>query len=292
MAYATLARFKGYAPQINIYGQQTLTITGAPTGGTFKLDHNGDLTAVLNHNAAPGAVQTALRALTGLGNVLVSGERGGPWVVIDDTGGLSARLVISANSLTGGTSPTLTSSLTVEEILTEETQFIDTYVGHGWNNAAEDTRPVVGEGFSVLWPPAYVAGSISLIEGPSGITTPDYIEDNGKLIAIDAYTSGGWLADVAYEITADFGYGDPPEDIIKACLQLAVRSWQSRGAGFSDVVGVEGSSAVGYNKALPSQVKLILDAYHDAALPRKRGAGTLQLQPAYPRYWGLGIANI
>src|SRR3954451_6710120 len=65
--------------------QQTVTITGTPTGGTFTLTYAGATTAAIAFNAAAAAVTTALEALPniGPGNVLVSGGPGPgtPYVV-------------------------------------------------------------------------------------------------------------------------------------------------------------------------------------------------------------------
>ncbi len=51
---------------------QTLTVTGA-TGGTFVLSYNGFQTAPIAYNASAAAVQTALQAIFGSGNVTVTG---------------------------------------------------------------------------------------------------------------------------------------------------------------------------------------------------------------------------
>ncbi len=59
--------------------QQTVTVTAA--AGHFKLALNGVETGSIAYDAAAAAVQTALEALLGAGNVLVSGAAGGPWTV-------------------------------------------------------------------------------------------------------------------------------------------------------------------------------------------------------------------
>src|SRR3981081_3618983 len=63
--------------------QQTVTITGAPTGGTFTLTYSGQTTTALAYNAPAAAVQGALVALSniGTGNVNGTGPVGGPWKV-------------------------------------------------------------------------------------------------------------------------------------------------------------------------------------------------------------------
>jgi hypothetical protein len=49
---------------------QRLTLTGAPTGGTFKLRFGSSQTAgTLPYNASAAAIQTALRALPTIGSI-------------------------------------------------------------------------------------------------------------------------------------------------------------------------------------------------------------------------------
>jgi hypothetical protein len=92
---------------------QTLTVTGAPTGGTFTLSFDGATTAAIAYNAAAATVQAALLALPsiGAGEVTVTGGAGGPWTVTF-LGGLAgtnvAAITTDATSLTGGTTPNVT----------------------------------------------------------------------------------------------------------------------------------------------------------------------------------------
>lgn len=97
---------------------QTLTMTGTPTGGNCKItDGAGKTTAVLPHNCASAAAQTALEAAFGAGNVTVSG---GPWpgaalvvTFVSARGNRPMRtLKIADNALTGGSSPTFTAAQT------------------------------------------------------------------------------------------------------------------------------------------------------------------------------------
>lgn len=89
------------------FGTQTVTVSGSPTGGTFTLTYSGATTSALAYNAAASAVQTALRALSGLGSVTVSGSAGGPYVVT--FAGLGEPLLLTATaSLTGGSTPGVT----------------------------------------------------------------------------------------------------------------------------------------------------------------------------------------
>lgn len=92
---------------------QNVTITGAPTGGTFTLTFGGQTTAGIAFGATNTAVKTALTALSSIGanNVTVTGPNGGPFVVTF-VGALAnapqATITASGASLTGGTSPGVT----------------------------------------------------------------------------------------------------------------------------------------------------------------------------------------
>jgi hypothetical protein len=95
---------------------QTLTITGAPTGGSFSLTFNGATTPALAYNAAPAAVQTALQALStiGAGNATVTGTAGVSYVVTF-AGTLANQNVgslVPVGTFTGGTSPAITVATT------------------------------------------------------------------------------------------------------------------------------------------------------------------------------------
>lgn len=120
MSGTVLGQFAS-GPNVGLWGpyagatdeQQTVTITGAPGGGTFTLTFDGATTAAIAYNAAASAVQSALEALPNItaGQVAVSGSAGGPYTVTF-TGGLGgtnvAAMTASGASLTGGTSPGVT----------------------------------------------------------------------------------------------------------------------------------------------------------------------------------------
>lgn len=70
--------------------RQTVMVTA--TGGHFKLAVDGIETATISFDAAAADVQSALEAVVGEGNVVVSGNAGGPWTV-DFAGALRWQLV-------------------------------------------------------------------------------------------------------------------------------------------------------------------------------------------------------
>jgi hypothetical protein len=93
---------------------QTVTVTGAPTGGTFTLTYAGQTTAAIVYNATAAAVRTALEALSNLapGDVTVTGSAGGPWTVTFTGGGDVAQMTADGTALTGGTTPSVTVTTT------------------------------------------------------------------------------------------------------------------------------------------------------------------------------------
>jgi hypothetical protein len=62
-------------------GDAQQTVTVAASAGTFALAVADGVTAAIAFNAAAADVQTALEAVVGSGNVVVSGSAGGPWTV-------------------------------------------------------------------------------------------------------------------------------------------------------------------------------------------------------------------
>lgn len=88
---------------------QTVTVTGSPTGGTYKLAGNSAVTATIAYNASAATFQSALRALGGsFAGVVVSGSAGGPYTLTYPVGaGDVAAPTLDTNSLTGGSSPSV-----------------------------------------------------------------------------------------------------------------------------------------------------------------------------------------
>jgi hypothetical protein len=284
MSYATIAEFRDYLDQLPEYGQQRITVTGSPSGGTFTLAYEGVATGTIAPNATATAVQTALRAHAAIGSsgVKVSGPPG-DWLakfqgdLATDAGPLS----LGTNSLTGGTSPSVTaaaaSDARIQKVLDRATQIIDTVLGVSFSlSDAPGSSIVYGDGTDYLVPPAFVAGSVTAVTAPSGYTVPAYSAIDGVLIVTrdgligplygaQALTGrlyqplGGWLPGVPYTVAATFGYSAIPADIVEACLEIAVDLWRFKDAGSIKVVGVEGAGMVS-GKGLPATAKTILDA--------------------------------
>ncbi len=105
-----LAAVAGSGTAVN--DQQTLTVTGTPTGGSAGIFWNGQFIGNLAYNSTAAQVDTLLETYFGSGNITTSG---GPWpgsaIVVTfagETGGLFQPLMTNTNSFTGGTTPVLT----------------------------------------------------------------------------------------------------------------------------------------------------------------------------------------
>lgn len=91
---------------------QSVTISGAPTGGTFILGYKGEKTTAIAYNAVGSTIQGLLEALpeVGLGDIHVTGSAGGPYTVtfLNSLAGINQPNLEHEDSLTGGTSPKVT----------------------------------------------------------------------------------------------------------------------------------------------------------------------------------------
>lgn len=101
--------------EVGVNEGQTLTITGTPTGGTFRITFNGVETANIAFNATAANVQTALEAISsiGTGNITCTGGvLPGTAVVMTFGGSFAAEpqslMTVTNAALTGGTTPTAT----------------------------------------------------------------------------------------------------------------------------------------------------------------------------------------
>lgn len=279
MAYATIAQLRAYLPQVPELGQQVITVTGSPAGGTFTLTYEGTATAALNHNATATAVQTALRAIPAIGSsgVSVRGRPGGPWVATFQGANNLAQdagpLALGTNSLTGGSSPSVTTEPATDDLLQDcldrATGIVrdalrallgdDTfdYAAYG----VTSTKILTSAPDYYFTIPPHQAGSVTLVEYQSAsnpaayATIPDqFLEESGRL-----YRASGWGV-ARYRVTAIWGYGPtPPDSIEQLTLELAVNIWRSRDkGGFTELVGVEGSGGIRQVAGLNKQQQLVI----------------------------------
>lgn len=163
------------APTNGTNAQQTITVTGSPAGGNYRLKYGSQLTAQIAHDAAAATVQSALRALSRIGStgVTVTGSAGGPYTV-DFTGALAAYdvlpLQLATNSLTGGTNPSVSIAETINGVTAtsrgapEGAELVDTSTGDRYVNRGSTTEPSWIKSINSLAP----APNIPAIDTPSG----------------------------------------------------------------------------------------------------------------------------
>lgn len=101
-------------------GVQTVTITGAPAGGTFTLSWNGQTTAPIAYNATAAAVQAAINALTGASSATAGGGPLPSSAVVVTFPAAMVQATLSANGagLTGGTGPAVAVAVTTAGVRT------------------------------------------------------------------------------------------------------------------------------------------------------------------------------
>lgn len=123
--------FEPYAAVTNEV--QTLTVTGAPAGGTFTITWSGQTTAAIAYNATAAVVQTALEALSNIapGDVAVTGAAGGPWTLTWGGAQLGENVAAptTTETFTGGTSPDITIATTTAGGTAATADGSDVFVG-------------------------------------------------------------------------------------------------------------------------------------------------------------------
>lgn len=115
--------------------------------------------------------------------------------------------------------------------------------------------------------PAVAGGLLHLPYHESGSLTALVLND----VAITDYEAEAadhtwlWRADGwprgRYEATAKWGYGPAPADVVQVTLEKAINLYiGAQGGAFSDVVGIEGAGAVGYNRAWTNSQRAIIES--------------------------------
>lgn len=86
---------------LSVAKTQTLTLSGVPASGTFKLNYGALQTTTLNWNDSVGTIQTALRALAGLSTVVVTGSLASQSLVVNLTtlDSVADLIFVSSNTL-------------------------------------------------------------------------------------------------------------------------------------------------------------------------------------------------
>lgn len=132
----------------------TIDITGTPTGGTFKLQFGDQETTDIAHNSNAAAIDGYITALSNVGasDVAVTGTSPNFTAVFSgDSRFTRERLTLSDNSLTGGTSPSVSIAVTPasDNTLLSLMNTVMSSTTTEFSNDAEEDR-VQGEAMDIL----------------------------------------------------------------------------------------------------------------------------------------------
>ena len=181
---------------------QVVSITGTPTGGTFKLvAFGGNQTANIAYNASAATVETAIQALLGpfVGATVTGGPGPGTAWTIQTVGGASPLTFVS--NLTGGTSPTvvvtqgpvvatLTASVTATSLTVQKDFNLlgNTNIIKGTLTLANGvTRPTVAPSAYQSWE---TVGVRSMPFGATDYGLTNHISDSNVLLIAVAFFGG------------------------------------------------------------------------------------------------------
>ena len=157
----------------------------------------------------------------------------------------------------------------------------DSKVGLGFafaGYAAASARTIYADGGPDLILPPHRPGSLSSVAYGSTVLVADsdygvYPTDDGRGERLVKLYSSGYLSNwrtYVYTLTAEWGFGPPPESVVEVCLEVAVNIWQSRKAGrFTNVVGAADGGAVGYEGSLTPLQRSVLAGVKRQYLPDK-----------------------
>jgi len=138
------------------------------------------------------------------------------------------------------------------------------FVFAAWALAATTRDVECRHGGRWLELPYHKAASVTAVKAISGRgttdesteTITDWLEESdGRLYADAGHSSTTW-----YRVTAIWGYGPAPANIVEAELEIAVNIWMGGDAGNSqNTVGVDGQGARSFNRALTWAQRSIID---------------------------------
>lgn len=164
----------------------------------------------------------------------------------------------------------------LQSILDRATAIVSGALGFSFAaySASASARDVRGVGGVYLELPAYEANSIATIQQVVGRgTTSESLETVSDWLAEETfrpyqvYRHSAWSDGAWYRITAKWGYGAPPADIIEVTLEVAVNIWRAKDASFGQSeLGVQGGGSVSYNRALTWGQRSIIDMVRTAYL--------------------------
>lgn len=180
----------------------------------------------------------------------------------------------------------------LEPFVKDASALLESAIGFSFNGySVVSQKTLYGNGSDILYIPPHKRGTINTATGVrldtvTGTPITGWVEDdNGNLrfIGYPRYPVF-WVGAQPYVITAEWGYGNPPDDLKQVCKEIAKNLYFEKDApAVSDIVGVsgEGAVAVGYKGAFTRRQQMVINKYRDLSRPR---AATIQVVPAgWPR---------
>jgi len=159
----------------------------------------------------------------------------------------------------------------VNRILADAQDIVDEFLRFtfaGFANGEKNVRAQFGPYFVL---PAHDTGTVSAVTTMGATAITDFEEkDDGVLYAYDPDTGYEWEWNAAmYKVTADWGFGDCPENVRGVVLELAVNIWRGAESGhFTNVIGAsDGGNTVGYEADLTPRQKMVLRNARRARVP-------------------------
>lgn len=155
----------------------------------------------------------------------------------------------------------------LEAFAEDATALVDAALGFSFDTGdypeASD-KVVYGWGQYLLNLPPHKLGSVASVTAPNGqpMAPTSYQETpQGQLVM-----QGGtpWPQAQPYLISARWGYGPPPADIVQVTVEVAKNLIHERDSSHvSDVVGItgEGGTAIGYKGAFTKRQQMVIDKY-------------------------------
>lgn len=155
----------------------------------------------------------------------------------------------------------------LSSVLERATAIVEAELGFAfapWDYLAEARDVYTGAGGAWLYLPAHMPESVVKValvalrgtgdESTAEVTT--YLEDSRYRL----YRDDGWLPRRWYRVTAVWGYGAAPAEIVEVTLEVAVNIWRGRDAmNWSTELGASGGGSTPYRRALTWAQRSIIE---------------------------------
>lgn len=145
----------------------------------------------------------------------------------------------------------------LEELLERATQMVDRELGFSfaaYGAEATDKDVYSGNGGRYLYLPAYQSGSLESVallsyrgtDDESETAETEYVEETRWRL----FLSDGWPAKRWYRVSAIWGCGPAPVDVVQVTLEIAANLYQGRNSGGATQIGAEGGGGQPFARAL------------------------------------------